>query len=156
MKKIIIVYAALILIVAALALWKIGVFDFLFNRNAEANFNGTVVELLVADSDEERQRGLSGKDSLAENQGMVFVFDEAGEYGFWMKDMKFAIDMIFLNNETVVTIHENVAPPGENPNVAELSVYKPSEPANRVIELPAGRARELGIEEGSTVELSGI
>lgn len=69
-----------------------------------------IVELDVADTYEARRMGLSGRESMAENQGMLFIFDEPGLQCFWMKDMNFDIDMIWLDaSKTVTKIDKNVA-----------------------------------------------
>ena len=64
----------------------------------------------VADTDAKRTLGLSGRESLKEG-GMLFVFDTPGNYGFWMKDMRFPIDIIWLDESYhVVDIARNVGP----------------------------------------------
>jgi uncharacterized protein len=126
--------------------------DFLA-KNATLKANDETIRLEVADTPEKREIGLSNKSSLADNRGMLFVFDTPGSYNFWMKDMDFPIDIIFLSGNRVTTIHENVpAPENDSQN---LTLYAPKEESDRVIELPAGRARELGITEGQelTIEL---
>ena len=57
----------------------------------------------VADTPEARQQGLSGRAGLGESEGMLFVFPKDGEYAFWMKDMRFSIDILWLSgNGTIV------------------------------------------------------
>lgn len=71
------------------------------------------IELLseVADNPQSREKGLSGRESMIENQGMLFIFDEAGNYPFWMPDMNFAIDIIWLDeNKKIIFIKENATP----------------------------------------------
>lgn len=73
--------------------------------------DGTKVLVVVADTDVKRQQGLSGLESLKKNSGMLFVFDKPGKYGFWMKDMNFPIDIIWIDaNHTIVHIERNVSP----------------------------------------------
>ena len=86
----------------------------------------------ISDNDCKRQLGLSGRESLGNDEGMFFVFDKIGSYGFWMKDMKFPIDILWINEElTLIGIEKNVQP----------STYPQSFGANYiakyVIELPA-------------------
>lgn len=65
----------------------------------------------VADTDMERTRGLSGKERLDENDGMLFVFDKEGYYGIWMKDMNFPIDIAWLDKDKKIAhMEENVLP----------------------------------------------
>ena len=106
------------------------------------------VRVYVADTEEERQKGLGGFAGLESGQGMLFVFPADGEYGFWMKDMRFAIDIIWIAaDKTVVDMAENVSP-DTYPNV-----FSPSEPARFVLELPAGAAKTYKIRVGDEVGL---
>lgn len=124
----------------------------IFGSGPTATVNNTTINLTVADSQEERSIGLSETASLGENEGMIFLFDDKAYPSFWMKGMEFPIDIIFLNEEQVVTIYKNVSPP-EDEN-GELPLYQPTRPANRVLEVPAGFADEHNIEVEDTIELS--
>lgn len=122
----------------------------LFGRFETVTIHDRNISVTLADSDDERIKGLSGRDSLPEDQGMLFMFERPDFYGFWMKEMKFPIDIIFMRDGKVVTIHENVQPPNDAEN---LYIYKPDEPSNQVLELNAGKAREFGINVGDTLTL---
>ena len=124
----------------------------IFARNATLTTENQTYQLEIADTPEERQQGLSGRRELADDRGMIFMFDEADHHSFWMKGMEIPIDIIFLRDNTVVTIYENVPPP-ENPS-DELILYPPDEPSNRVIELPAGQAAASNIAVGNTLQLT--
>ncbi len=113
---------------------------------------GKRIQLEIADTTKEQEKGLSGRERLAENSGMLFVFEKPGNYSFWMKDVSFPIDIIFLNDKKVVTIHEN-AKPMTDEDPTNLTLYTPKTPSNRVLELNAGSAKKLGIKEGDTIEL---
>ena len=105
---------------------------------------GVSVAVEVADTESSRERGLSGRASLPQGQGMLFVFDTDGERGIWMKYMRFPIDIVWADaSGTVVTIVGDVAP-GTYPKV-----FYPSVPARYVVELPAGFAAAHGIAEGA-------
>lgn len=107
------------------------------------------IQAEIADTDKERSKGLSGKDSLDEGSGMIFVFDNAKKHPFWMKDMNFSIDIIWINNGRVVDIKRNAKPEkGSN----YLTIYKPDKPAKLALEVPAGYVRENNIKEGDTVK----
>ena len=100
----------------------------------------------VADTVAERTQGLSGRPRLADNEGMFFVFEEADRYGFWMKDMSFPIDIIWLSDEGfVIDIDEAVSPE------SYPAVFKPDVPARFVLEVHSGFAREHGIRQGSKI-----
>lgn len=100
----------------------------------------------VVDTDEAREKGLSGRDGLDKNRAMLFVFDAVEKHGFWMKDMKFAIDIVWLDeNKKIVSVKEN-AEPASYPDT-----FYPSEPAKYVIEVMAGRAHELEMKTSTTL-----
>ncbi|CAN5199841.1 hypothetical protein BH09PAT1_BH09PAT1_7920 [soil metagenome] len=125
----------------------------ILGKKATATFGTQKVTLDVADNEKSRETGLSGRSSLADNKGMLFLFDEPGIPTFWMKGMKFPIDIIFLNTDKVVTIFKNVPAPAtttETPN----TYYQPTYPSNKVIELKAGAADKYNIHEGDTIKLS--
>ncbi|HYF13289.1 MAG TPA: DUF192 domain-containing protein [Candidatus Paceibacterota bacterium] len=109
--------------------------------------SGTAITFEIADTDEERIRGLSGRPSLRTGHGLLFIFPEEGNHGIWMKDMKFPIDIIWADREgIIVTIARNVSP-----DTYPQSFY-PSKPARYVLELPAGTVDERGILEGMTLQ----
>jgi uncharacterized protein len=96
--------------------------------------------LEVADSDAEREKGLGGRDSLCEECGMLFVFEQPGRYAFWMKDMRFPLDIIWLLGDRVVFVAHDV-----NPNF--FGILDPAVFADRVIEVNAGAARNFNVGE---------
>ena len=70
------------------------------------------VEILadIAETPAARAQGLSGKEKIGEDEGMLFVFPKAGRYGFWMKDMRFPIDIVWIGEDMrVLSIVENVS-----------------------------------------------
>src|SRR5260221_3370408 len=84
----------------------------------------------VATTSAQQQQGLSNKASLPQNQGMLFVFKTAQPYPFWMKNMEFPLDIIFINNNKIVDIFQNVPQP-KSAN-AKLPIYTPNATANQV------------------------
>jgi uncharacterized protein len=111
------------------------------------NLGGAVVKVEVVSTLEDRTLGLSGRESLPENTGMLFVFPENGEHLFWMKDMKFSIDIIWISEDgRVVYIKENAAPE------SFPEVFKPEGNARYVLEVPAGFAAKNNIKTDSGVE----
>ncbi|MCX8009506.1 MAG: DUF192 domain-containing protein, partial [Patescibacteria group bacterium] len=67
------------------------------------------------DTQEKRTRGLSGRDFLPENKGMLFIFEKPDYYTFWMKEMKFPLDFIWIRGDEIVEITENVKPEDYQP-----------------------------------------
>jgi len=96
-----------------------------------------------------RIKGLSGRDTLDPNRGMLFILPLASVQCFWMFGMKFPIDIIFLRDDVVVSVFSNVPYPK---GFALPRVIRSHVSANRVLEVNAGKAREWGIKEGMRVE----
>ncbi|HRN96003.1 MAG TPA: DUF192 domain-containing protein [Candidatus Levybacteria bacterium] len=112
MKKIFILYGALVIFVLALIIWRVTSFDFNlpFVSQARADVNGQEIRLIIAKDEKSRMEGLSNRRSLNEKTGMLFVFEEKKPYGFWMKNMNFPLDIIYLDDGKVVDIKKNVQP----------------------------------------------
>ena len=109
---------------------------------------GEMVRITVADSPLERSQGLSGREGLAADEGMLFVFPEDGVYGFWMKDMLFSIDMLWLDaSGNIVHIEKRVAPE------TYPQSFSSTVPARYVLELPAGYSDEHNLSVGDNMEL---
>ena len=104
----------------------------------------------IASTDPERVQGLSGRTSLLPNYGMLFIFDQPGNYGFWMKDMNFSLDMLFADTQgKVVTIAADATPESYRQNPPQ--VFYPSAPILYVLEVPAGFAAAHNIRQGDTL-----
>ncbi len=106
--------------------------------------SGRSITYEVAEDEEARSRGLSGRESLAEGTGMLFVFEENGQPCFWMKDMNFSIDMVWLNEARQVVHLESRVGPETFPDQ-----FCPDEAARYVLEVNAGAAESLGLTEGA-------
>jgi uncharacterized membrane protein (UPF0127 family) len=109
---------------------------------------GQAVEVEVAQSEAARARGLSGRAELAPGRGMLFLHERPGLHAYWMKDMRFAIDILWLREGRVVDVAHRVQP--EPPGTADrdLPSYAPRAPADAVLEVPAGFARAHGWDVG--------
>ena len=119
-----------------------------------ANINKHTFNIQVAKTPEEKEIGLSSKKSLDKNAGMLFPFEKPGYYAFWMKNMKFPIDIIYIRNGRIVKIHENVKPPtnaNENP-----PIYNSSKPADTVLEINAGLSEKYNFKEKDLVKISNL
>lgn len=110
--------------------------------------NGQTICVEVVRSNQDKTKGLSGREELAEDAGMLFVYGQAGEYGFWMRDMNFAIDIIWIDSDRrVVDITSDVDPD------TYPEVFRSDEPAQYILEVNAGYARQHNIEVGQNVKL---
>jgi uncharacterized membrane protein (UPF0127 family) len=95
-------------------------------------------------SPEAQEKGLGGRASISDHEGMLFVFDQADMHCFWMKDMQFPIDMLWLDaSKTVVHLEQNV-PPDSYPKT-----YCPEQSSNYVLEVQAGLSAKAGVGVGS-------
>lgn len=110
--------------------------------NCGLSLNSGCIALERVNTNPQRMLGLSGRDSLPKDSGMVFIFENASEQCFWMKDMKFNIDMIWLDaNKKVTQIKADVSPDTyPNSFCASDTQY--------VIELASNEAQNRGIEVG--------
>ena len=99
---------------------------------------------------EEQQLGLGGRDALPWDEGMYFVYERSALYGFWMKGMRFPIDIVWIRSGRIVDISAQVPfVPGENgPTV------RPREAVDAVLEVPAGYANANGWRIGDRVQLT--
>lgn len=107
---------------------------------------GVGVAVAVADTPNEREQGLSGTTGLSQSEGMFFIFDRDDQHSFWMKDMAYAIDIIWISaGKRVVYIEKGVAPD------TFPHAFTPPTPARYVLEVPAGFSSAHGIKVGSEV-----
>ena len=130
-KKLAVILAATGLLFVIVNLVKPSAPD--IKQNSYLEIGGVKLEIEIADTATARAQGLSGRPILPENTGMLFVFNTADYYNFWMKDMYFPIDIIWLNDDwRVIDLTENISP--KNFPVT----YQPRAPARYVLEVNAG------------------
>ena len=109
------------------------------------------VDIDIADDATERQLGLSGRRNLGDYEGMLFIFEQEGNFSFWMKDMEINLDMIFIDEEKfVVDIRENLEPCSENfcPSIYSRSSFMYN------LEVNSGFVEKNGIGIGDSVDLN--
>jgi len=109
-KKLIIL---IIILVAPLSIVEDRIINYFFPHTTTQKVlvNNKLFYLEIADTPKEREQGLSGRDSLPKENGLFFVFDRPDYYGFWMKEMKFPIDIVWFNEKKeVVGITRNLKP----------------------------------------------
>lgn len=109
--------------------------------------NNCEVRYETAATTAEHQRGLSGRSGLPFNSGILFVFNDEREHCFWMKDMKFSIDIVWLDkSRNIVHMAENAAPSSYPDS------FCPDKPSKFVVEVSSGRASELGWSVGQNLQ----
>lgn len=101
----------------------------------------------------EVQKGLSGRANLDPKNGMLFIFSKADYYRFWMPDMHFPIDIVWINNNEVVDISYNVS---NEFDPSKPKFYLPSKKANYVLEVNAGFSKKNNIKIGNSVILNNV
>lgn len=119
-------------------------------RKVNVTVNGVRLVADIAESQDQRSKGLSVKDTLGENEAMLFVFSEGREHSFWMNGMKFPIDIIWISEHHEVThIEHSLEPcvPG-----SFCPTYKPDRNSLYVLETVAGFAQKYNVTENTYVD----
>ena len=123
-------------------------FDAISLKNKVFFENGYSVEVEIRDDDQGRALGLMRRKYLAENKGMLFIFENATNASFWMKNMTIPLDIIYLNDEHfIVQMYENLEPCTNNP----CSTYPSNQEIRYAIELRAGFITRNNISLGQLV-----
>jgi len=123
----------------------------------EVKIGDLTIPVIVAKTDIQRRDGLSNQDGLPEGEGMFFEFVQKNvKPPFWMKDMKFAIDILWINDNEIVQIDSDVQPPKPGTTDDNLILYMPNQPIDYVLEMIAGFAEENNIEVGDIVDLTSL
>lgn len=117
---------------------------------ALARIKDSIVSLEIADSIEEKSKGLMDRTSLDKNKGMVFIFRPPQRVTFWMKDTLISLDMIFINKGQIVNIVKNAKP-------NQIDILYPSEAeVTEVVEVNAGFTDEHKINIGDKITFENI
>ncbi|HEY4508905.1 MAG TPA: DUF192 domain-containing protein [Candidatus Paceibacterota bacterium] len=117
------------------------------NKIVGVEMGGKTFSIEVARTNSERAKGLSGHLPLLDDQGMLFVFPKPDKYGFWMKDMNFSIDIIWIDANFKIVHIENSLPPETYPKV-----FYPETPALYVLEVSNGEVEKLSLKVGDAVK----
>jgi uncharacterized membrane protein (UPF0127 family) len=94
---------------------------------------------------QEYAKGLGERDTIAPDHGMWFVFDPPEQPTFWMKGMRFPIDIIWIADKKVVGLNENI------PVDDGVSLYTPAEPVDAALEIAAGRSSQCNMKQGAPI-----
>ncbi len=111
---------------------------------------GHQLSVLVADTDQHRFQGLSNRDSLENFQGMLFIFPRREQHTMVMREMRFPLDIVWLDGNTIVDIAPQLQPEPDR-SEAELTPYPGRVPSTMVLELPAGFAEQNALKVGDRV-----
>ncbi len=122
------------------------------SERVEVRIGGLVVRAELARTPEERVPGLSGRPSLRQDGGMLFVFPTEQRPGFWMKDMRFPLDFVWISaGRHVAGVTENVPPPSPGTADSALPLYSSDSPVLYVLEVNGGAVRRSGVRVGDPV-----
>jgi uncharacterized membrane protein (UPF0127 family) len=120
------------------------------NRKTMVTVGSQTVYARVASTEQQRQRGLSGTAGLGDHGAMLFVFDAPGRWGMWMKDMRYSLDIVWIDSgRKVVYIAKNVSPD------TYPRVFLPDASALYVLEVPAGFIASHNVAIGQVVGFTG-
>jgi uncharacterized membrane protein (UPF0127 family) len=112
------------------------------------------IDVEAAITSEQSERGLGYRDALAADAGMLFDLHNTGVPTFWMKGMRFALDMVWIGeDERVVAVTADV-PPQPGATDEQLRRYSPDAPVRYVLELNSGAAARLGIAPGAQLSFT--
>lgn len=141
-KKILLCSLAIILLIA--------VYLLLQKKQPTATIDGHLFITEIAKTPKEQEIGLAKYTTLPINRAMYFPFAKPDYYRFWMKGMRFPIDILFLRNEKIVTIIHSAPMPDR----VDLPIYQPTTPSDGVLEINAGLSEKYGFKVGNTVTLT--
>lgn len=112
--------------------------------SAFVQFENSVIKVEIAVTQAEKQKGLSGRSVLPQGQGLLFLYKNSGQRNIWMKDMRFPIDIVWMDaNKTVTKVNRNILP-----STYPAEVFTAGESTQFILEMPAGGAAKAGILEG--------
>jgi len=147
MSKKRIIFLLLVLLAAGTAVYFMAPKKIRQPSQEKISVGGHIFETEIADTDLKRAQGLSGRMSLCPDCAMLFVFPEASIRTFWMKDMKFNLDIIWLNEGQIVQIDKNVSR-----EKGEREMISSRVPVDQVLQINSSRAKALGLEINDRLE----
>jgi hypothetical protein len=159
MDKKIMVIVMVIVLLAVLAGGWLWFFHFLAHASNPAlptqklSIDGNTWTVEMATTTIQQALGLSGRESLGANDGMLFVFGGPGVQNFWMKDMNFSLDMIWISGNTVAGFAQDAAPQPGAP-LWKLKIYTSPYNVDKVLEVVAGTVAKYNIKVGDVVTIS--
>lgn len=118
---------------------------------SDIQIGDVLIKTETVDTPSKRNKGLGGRESLASDFGMLFIFDKTDRHNFWMKGMKIPLDFIWILDDKVVDITENVPPQVDQPDSA-LTIYSSKTDTNKMLEVNAGFISANNIKVGDTVK----
>lgn len=141
-----------------LAVTFVGAIFFLYSKEKKitptVKINQQLILVEIADTAEEQRKGLSGRQSLCPECGMLFIFNEKQRPSFWMKDMLFPIDIIWINENIIVGIDANL--PVEPAVNGQFKYYQAPGAITSVLEVNAGFTTRHNIRKGDGIKFENL
>jgi len=144
MRRLAVGVCIIVLLAASLL---IGYYIYMQPRTATIEFAGVRLTVELATTPAAQEQGLSGRDSMPADHGMLFVFNQEAQWGFWMHEMRFPLDIIWFNAQRQVVFMEQDLSPC---TPTACPVYSPSVNALYVLEVNAGFVRANGVGLGES------
>lgn len=146
------IYLAIVALILALFLLtksgKTGVGNMHDGNFSAVIINNHEIPVTIANDDTARQIGLSHSLNLSTGTGKLFIFDKEGKYGFWMKDMNYPIDIVWISSSMkVVAVSANITPE------TYPKIFYPPSAVQFVLEINANESKKFNIKEGEGVIL---
>lgn len=110
----------------------------------------------IADTPSKRSKGLGGRESLGQDEGMLFIFPSSGKHSFWMKGLKFPLDFVWIKGDQVVDIITSAQPPVSDQNDKDLPIYSSKVEADKVLEVNSGVVERLKIKVGDMIKITNL
>jgi uncharacterized membrane protein (UPF0127 family) len=142
----------IVAVVVGLASWALSAPESpRMRHDREVTINGKDLQLEIANTPASIVQGLSGRKVMAADEGMLFIMPNVEYQAFWMKDMKFAIDIVFLREGEVVDLVTL-----QRPSLASIPSHQSKTEADMVLELNAGMVKEYKLEIGTKTDLNSL
>jgi len=120
-------------------------------QNNYLKIGNNTIYFEIADNPYKKMKGLSDRKYLKEESGMLFIYQKAAQYPFWMKDMHFNLDFIFIYNDKIVDLKENIPCPENN---QPPQTVNSSKSFDKLLEVNAGTIKKLNIKKGQKVSFT--
>lgn len=122
-------------------------------RISNLKINDHILKVIIADTQSVRSKGLGGRQSIASDEGMLFIFDKESKHPFWMKGLTFPLDFIWVKGDIIVDLLPNIPQPAEGQDDKSLPIYTSIEPVDKVLEVNAGVIKALNIKVGDKITI---
>jgi len=147
------IFSLLLIVILAVAIISAPELINYFSRKEPTAIIGSKqITIEIAKTPDQLKKGLSDRNSLGKNRGMLFQYPDYVFQGFWMKGMRFPIDIIWIKDNVIVGAQQNVPVGITEP----LPVYYPPEPVNNILEVNAGFVTKNNIKAGDRVDFKNI